>query len=289
MPPKTATKAATTTKGPAKTTGQAATKKDTTAKAPSKAEPKKAQSKSTAKAPTKTTTTKGTTEKKPPRKNLNQSVGFVYAGDIIKGSNVYLFHSDSANPTEHVRETLVPYFGANVNGRFVKCEDAEETFNAVLAAAEEKEYKSALDCKNILKCNVGDAADLIKTAAGASIAHVIKLTEPEDKPDKAKATTKGAAKGAATKGGKAKKDAEEEDEAADEADNDDGDEVSDEAEADADDEGEAESDDEEAEAESEDEPEPPKKVVQKGGAKGGAVQKGGKQPAQKATAKKNGK
>jgi hypothetical protein len=205
MPPKTNTNANKTAN-----TKQSANTKQPAKKTQSKPEPKKQQS-------------KVAVEKKVQRKNLNQCVGFVYGGSLIKGSHVYLFQCDNVDAVSHVRETLVPYFGGNVNGRYVKCEDAEETMNSILATAEEKGFNTDPDCQNILKCNIGDGSELIKTAANVNIAHLLKLNEAEDKPKKT--TTKGSK--APAKGVKTKKVVDDDDDD-DEGDEDDeeGDEVS---------------------------------------------------------------
>lgn len=258
-------------------------------KTQSKPEPKKAQSKGPVKS-TNAKATKATTEKKPARKNLTQCVGFVYSGSLIKGSHVYLFQCDNSDAVTHVRETLVPYFGGNVNGRYVKCEDAEETMTAILESATEQGYHTDEDCQQILKCTVGDAATLLKTCSGATIAHLLKLKEEEaeDKPKKASAKAKAPTKG--SKGGNSKKAvAEEEDDAEDDEDADDDEdaEVSDEAEEGE--EGEEGEDDEEAEEEEEEVKPAPKKASNTKTTGKPANAKGGKAPQQKSVAKKGGK
>jgi hypothetical protein len=262
MPPKTNTNANKTAN-----TKQSANTKQPAKKTQSKPEPKKQQS-------------KVAVEKKVQRKNLNQCVGFVYGGSLIKGSHVYLFQCDNVDAVSHVRETLVPYFGGNVNGRYVKCEDAEETMNSILATAEEKGFNTDPDCQNILKCNIGDGSELIKTAANVNIAHLLKLNEAEDKPKKT--TTKGSK--APAKGVKTKKVVDDDDDD-DEGDEDDeeGDEVSDEEDDD-------DEDDEEEDEVEEVEVKPTKKASQtpqKGNAKTGNGAKAKVAP--KTNTKKGGK
>lgn len=236
-----------------------------------KAEPKKV---------TKATTTKGTAEPKKTKKNMTQCVGFIYGGDLIKGSHAYLFQCDTTDPVTHVRETLVPYFGGNVIGRYVKCEDAEGTMATILENAETKGFNTDSECQHILKCNVTDASELIKTAAGSNIAHVLKLTENEPKPKKESTST--AAKGKNAKSTKGNKKAAEEDEAEDE-------EAEDEAE---DEEGEddevSDEEDEEDEEDDEEEEEPPKKTTGKGAKPTTTTGKGAK-PNSKPAPKKGSK
>jgi len=157
---------------------------------------------------------------------------------MIKASHVYLFQCDNSDPVSHVRETLVPYYGSGVNGRYVKCEDAEETMKTILEAASEKGFQCDPDCQNILKCNIGDASALIKEASGSGIAHTLTLVDQDNKSKKA---GKAGAKGGKGSKKAAKDDEEAEDDGSDEheddgsengsdedVDNDDDDDVSDE-------------------------------------------------------------
>jgi len=245
----------------------------------SKADPKKPQSKAAA-------------EKKAPRRNLNQVVGFVYGGDIIKASHVYLFSADNLEVVDYVRANLVQNFGSRVSGRYVKCEDAEEILNAVYAAAEEKEYNVDPECKNILKSNINDAAELIKTASGSNAAHTIKLNE-ESKAKKTTAkSTKAGAKGGkagAAKGGNKKtnkkdeEDADENEEVAEEGDEEANEEEGaegeeEEAQDEEGEEGEEVEEEENAEGdeEEEDTKAAKKPAAQKQANKGGAAPKGGR-------------
>lgn len=227
-------------------------------KTQSKPEQKKVQSKADPKKGGKTAT-KATGEKKTVRKNLNQCVGFVYAGSMIKASHVYLFECDNSDPVTYVRENLVPYFGIEVNGRYVKCADAEETMKAVLADSAEKGYQCDAECQNILKCNIGDASSLIKDAAAANTAHTLTLVDQNNKPKKA-----GKVK-ADTKGGKGSKKASKDDEDAEDEQEEDNE---DDSENGSDDDVENDEDDvsDEQDDEEEEEEEKPKgKGAQKGG------------------------
>jgi len=235
-------KAKPVTKATAKPTTKAGGKATTT----TKAEPKKV---------TKGAATKGTSEPKKAKKNLTQCVGFIYGGELIKGSHAYLFQCDTTDPVTYVRETLVPYFGGNVTGRYVKCEDADATMAIVLENVETKGFNTDGECQQILKCNVSDASELIKTAASANIAHVLKLTESEPKPKKESTT---ASKGKTTKTTKGKKAAEVEDEVEeDEAEEDDAEDD------DAEDDEVSDEEDEDEDEEDEEEEEQPKKATGK--------------------------
>ena len=83
--------------------------------------------KNTSKATKKTVSKTNTKNTKPRRKNLNECVAFVYGGDCMKASVVHVFAVDEKNPTTYVEEKLVPYYGSKIGGRYVKCEDSEET------------------------------------------------------------------------------------------------------------------------------------------------------------------
>jgi hypothetical protein len=130
----------------------------------------------------KKTLSKNTVSKKS-IKNKNQYVGFIYGGSIIKATHIYLFQCNNTDAISHVRKTLVPYFGGNIYGRYVRCKDAKETMNIILEASLEKGYQTDTDCQNILKCNIGDASEFIKNCAGVNMCNVIKLNEAEAKPN----------------------------------------------------------------------------------------------------------
>ena len=143
----------------------------------------------------KKTSEKNTSEKKPSekkqRRNLTQCVGFVYGGSIIKTNNVFLFSTDDhKNTVEYVRKNLSNYFGNNVTGRYVKCEDAEETLNKIMVSAKEKKYLAETEDCYILKCNVNNASTLLKEISESSTANTFKLSDDEDKPQKKRETNK---------------------------------------------------------------------------------------------------
>ncbi|VBB18581.1 hypothetical protein YASMINEVIRUS_1044 [Yasminevirus sp. GU-2018] len=264
---------------PAKPAAKTAEKKVAAKPAEKKAATKPAEKKAASKPTSKPA------EKKATKAKLNQCVAFIYGGSLIKASHVYLFAVENGDAVEYVREHLTPYFGHAVTGRYVKCEDAEATLASVYETAEEKEYIVDADCKNILKCNVGEAADLLKTVADVNVAHTIKLGAEEEKPAKAKASK---AKKPATKGKKAAKDDEEELDAAEDEEED----VEDAEDADEEEGEDAEEAEEGDEAEAEEEEEevkPAKKSApQKGGNKAGNGGAKGKE-SEKAKAPKKGK
>jgi len=186
MPNKPATtKATTSTKV---TTG---TKKATTAKPPvTKTNTAKTESKGNTKA---TSTGKADTEKKTARRNLNETIGFIYGGNM-KASHVYVFALNNKDVTTYVKENLVEYFGSEISGRYVKCENSEEAFASLLEQAEKNNYCTEPGSK-ILKCAVTNAATLCKEVTGSASANVITIKEKEakegkeGKEEKAKKTT----------------------------------------------------------------------------------------------------
>lgn len=181
------------------------------------------------------------TEKKAPRRNLNQAVAFLYGGSLVKSSHVYVFAVDNKDVETYVRENLSQYFGNSVNGRSVKCEDAEATLAEVLSQADSQGFRVEADCP-ILKCSVNNASLLLKEVAGSSTANSFKLGKDEEKTTKksSKPSKKGKKDGTAESDNE--EDAEENEEDAEETDEDEAEDGEDDDEAD-----DAESDEEEEE------------------------------------------
>jgi len=232
--------------------------KTTASKTPAKAASKKAAPEK--KAPAKAAKTASQSEKKAPRKNLNESVGFVYGGDVIKVNHVFVFQCNEKDPTQYVTDNLVQYYGPTLSGRYVKCEDAQTTFDELLAQAGAHQYQLA-DGSYIFTCSVQNGSNLLKEVSGQTTAHTIKLGADEDKPAKAKKTPakgkKAAPKKAAKKSGTAE---------ASEAEDEEEENVEDDKEVDEEEAGDAEDADEADEApadEEEEEKAPVKKNVAK--------------------------
>ena len=123
-------------------------------------------------------------EKKAPRRNLNECVGFIYGGSLIKASHAYLFTVPDKDVVGYVRENLTKYFGNNVTGRYVKCANAEDTLRRIIESAEERKYLAESSDVCILKCSVNNASALLKEISECSTANSFKLANDEDKPKK---------------------------------------------------------------------------------------------------------
>lgn len=108
------------------------------------------------------------------QKNLNNCVGFVYGGSLIKASNLYLFSVDSKDVVDYVQNNLTKWFGNQISGRFVKCEDASATLQRVIELATERKYLAEPNY-NILKVSVTNGVALLKEVSGATVASTIKL------------------------------------------------------------------------------------------------------------------
>jgi len=117
------------------------------------------------------------------RRNLNEAVGFVYGGDLIKASCAYVFAVPNKEVKKYVEDNLVSYYGSRVSGRYIKCEDCQETFKNVLKFAEEKGYCTDAG-SHILKIAVNNAANMLKEVSGENTAHTFTLQEKEDKKEK---------------------------------------------------------------------------------------------------------
>lgn len=141
---------------------------------------KKANAKTASKSSTKDASKGASKNKeKKSRGKQNQSVAFLYGGELLKTNRQVLFTTDAIKADEivqYVRDNYVKYYGADVSGRFVKCEDSDETLKEVLEAAKEKDYLVEPD-SNLLKCSVGDATTLLKDAIEGGLAHTFKLGE----------------------------------------------------------------------------------------------------------------
>lgn len=170
--------------------------------------------KSTSKSTSKSASKGGDKEKKT-RGKQNQSVAFLYGGELLKTNRSVLFTVDSNKPDDvkqYVRDNFSKYYGSDVSGRFIKCEDGDDTLVEVLEAAKEKDYLLEPD-SNILKCSVNDAAELLKDVTKLDSTHTFKLgeskkgkgkaaKEDKDDDDDDESPKKGKGKAAAKKGGK---------------------------------------------------------------------------------------
>lgn len=107
-------------------------------------------------------------------KNLNSCVGFVYGGSLIKASSLYVFAVDSKDVVGYVQENLTQWFGNQISGRFVKCEDSKATLDKFLELATERNYRTEMT-GNILKLSVTNGATLLKEVSGSTTASTIKL------------------------------------------------------------------------------------------------------------------
>ena len=182
------------------------------------------------------------TKKSSPKRNQTEAVGFVYGGALFKGSRVFVFScKDCKDCVGYVKENLVQFYGSDVSGRYVKCENSEETLEKILDQAKEKGYYVEENC-NVLKLSVSDASKLLKDVSGYTSCHNIKVNvgEKTSKKTASKNTKKDAAEG-------------------DEADDDDDDEEY-EGQEEEREEGEEEEEEEEEEPEEEEEEEPPAKT-----------------------------
>jgi len=135
---------------------------------------------------------KKTEKKSQPRKNLNQTVGYIYGGDVFKAQSCYVFSCDSKDPTEHIKTTLFQYYGPNVSGRFFKVEDAEKSLEAVLKKAGSKKYTIGDDL-HLLHVSVENCTKLFKEVTGCSTCNTLKFANGEkaDRKTSAKSTKKG--------------------------------------------------------------------------------------------------
>lgn len=149
------------------------TKKQTT--------PKKAQRKSHSDVKEKSTSSK--------RKNLNESVCFVYGGKVMKATTVYLYPVDSLDFVEYTKEHLVPYYGSDVSCRYVKCENAKETFDKVMESLKEKGY-AVENGFNFVKISVATIVPFLRTASGSSTVHTFKLVAKDDNSSGSKKSKK---------------------------------------------------------------------------------------------------
>ena len=200
MPAQKSTKA--TTASTASTAAAASAKatpvKDapkTTSKSAAKSAPAKA-------APARASSAKGST--RVPKEDLNQAVGFVYGGSLLKSNHVVFFKCDNINVGDHVRTEMASHYGQLITGRYIKCADADTVYEKVLADTDNKENRPEAEFPNIVNCSVADAVKYIKTASGASTAHSFRLVEAEPK-SRASAKSKGASKAASAPSGKGKK------------------------------------------------------------------------------------
>jgi hypothetical protein len=129
----------------------------------------------------KKSTSKTTTKVR--RQHMNECVAFVFGGDIMKTSNIYVFAVDTKDPVPYIKENLVQFYGSNVGGRYVKCVDSEDTLEQVLSLADERGYRTENGC-NFLKVNVNNGSALLRDAAGVNVAHAIKLENTNKKQSK---------------------------------------------------------------------------------------------------------
>lgn len=139
-----------------------------------------------------------------PQRNLKETVGFIYGGELMKVNRVIMFGCNDDDVIGYVKKTFVKMFGSAISGRYVKCENAEKAlkdiFENVMEHKEESKDKPRQctliedDC-NLLKSSVDAASKLIKKMANSDVAHTIKLTdakktvkpkgkEPKDLKDK---------------------------------------------------------------------------------------------------------
>jgi hypothetical protein len=156
------------------------------AKAPKKPATAKGDNKKTAKSTTSKSASKS--EKKAPRRNLNETVAYIYGGVLIKASHVFVFAVNNKDVSAYARENLAKYFGSSVTGRSAKCEDSEKTLAEVLAKAEEKGYSVEPGCC-ILKCSVNNASALLKEVTGCNVVNSFKLSDEEKEDGKKPAKT----------------------------------------------------------------------------------------------------
>lgn len=140
--------------------------------------------KNSGKATKKTVSKTNTKNTKSRRKNLNECVGFVYGGDCMKASVVRVFAVNEKDPTTYLKENLVPHYGSKIGGRYVKCENSEETLKTLLNKATEDNSQCEKDC-NLLKLSIQNGANLLREVSGSNVAHTIKLnTEKLEKESK---------------------------------------------------------------------------------------------------------
>jgi hypothetical protein len=115
-----------------------------------------------------------------PRRNLKEMIGYIYGGDMLKPNRVVFFHRDNLNYADHVKDTYFDFYGPNVSGRGVKCEDAEKTFNALMKKANKDE---CVVHENMVKLSVNNSSALMKKVSGSTSAFTLKFDEDEDDGD----------------------------------------------------------------------------------------------------------
>jgi hypothetical protein len=141
--------------------------------------------KKTAKTATKNTAKKTTNtnevkeETKPKRTLCKECIGFVYGGDYVKISCVYVFKLDSLNFQEYVEKELVPFFGANISGRYVKCHNSNEAYDTFIQLLKDKEYKVDDSC-SFVKVSVSNASPLLREVAGTKRVYTIKVNTSDN-------------------------------------------------------------------------------------------------------------
>jgi len=163
-------------------TKPAATKPDTKTAAN-----KSSSGKTNGKPATKTTDGKKSTpktgEKKAQRPKLEQAVGFIHGGEL-KASRIFAFAvtdgSDVESVKNYVKDNLVTYFGPVLSGRYVKCEDANETLATILDSAGEDRIENC----TIIKRNVQNAAILYRDSIGNGVTHTFSLSDEKAKTGK---------------------------------------------------------------------------------------------------------
>lgn len=90
-----------------------------------------------------------------------QYMGFIYGGKL-KSDNIYIFISKDVDPITYCKENLIQKFGYDINGRFIKCKDANKALKKFFTLVNEKCIISDIECKNILKCDINAASELLK-------------------------------------------------------------------------------------------------------------------------------
>jgi len=136
-------------------------------------------------------------KKKAQRPKLEQAVGFIHGGEL-KASRIFAFAvtdgSDVESVKNYVKDNLVTYFGPVLSGRYVKCEDANETLATILDSAGEDRIENC----TIIKRNVQNAAILYRDSIGNGVTHTFSLSDEKAKTGKkttgAKTKPKGGAK-----------------------------------------------------------------------------------------------
>lgn len=124
-------------------------------------------------------------EKKEKKEAPGESVGFVYGG-TMKASYGYSFCAQVSSPEEvktYAKEHFAEFYGADISGRFVKCENGEEALEKFLEHADEKKYRVGTEGK-LLFASVNNLAALLKEVTDSASAHKFSMEEKKKETKK---------------------------------------------------------------------------------------------------------